>query len=237
MKIALVTGSTRGIGGAIAKHLAQQKYTVVVHYNNSADAAATLLEELKVYAPESSIMQADLTNHAEVSKLFQEISKKYGKLDVLVNNVGNFGNYHALSDVTIEEFDDVLDTNLRATFLCINSSLPLLKASNGGNIINFACTTAEQNMARKYTAVYYIAKAGVITLTKSWAEELAADNIRINVISPGIVENSEIKQDTPMDRSANYKDITNVVDFLLADKSKYISGANLEVSGAWVPHH
>ncbi|EKD79456.1 MAG: short-chain dehydrogenase/reductase SDR, partial [uncultured bacterium] len=172
----------------------------------------------------------------DIHRLFNAIHQTYGRLDVLVNTVGSFGTYHPITEVTFEEFDDVLSTNVRATFACIQQAVPLMRAIGGGHIINFSCATAEHAIARKYTVPYYLAKAGVVTLTKSYAPILAKDHITVNAIAPGIVENSIVVERLPMERPASFADITGAVRWLLSNEANYVSGAIIEVAGGWVPH-
>lgn len=234
--IALVTGAARGIGRAIALELAAQGCTVIVHYHQSADTAKRVLQTVQETAPASRMMQANLEHVDEVRRLFDSIHHNYGRIDLLVNTVGNFGTYHPISEVTLEEWDDVMNSNVRATLLCMQLAIPMMQAVGGGHIINFGCATADQNLARKYTVPYYIAKAGVITLTKSYAPILAKHHITVNSISPGIVENSVITQPLPMQRPAEFSDLTNAVLWLISEEARYVSGANLEITGGWSPH-
>lgn len=234
--IALITGSAKGIGRAIAIDLAQRGCTVIIHYRHSIAAAQATLAHVTEHAPASRLMQADLTQADEVQRLFNAIHHTYGRLDVLINTVGSFGTYHPITEVTLAEFDDVMNTNIRATFASIQQAVPLMRAVGGGHIINFSCATAEHTIARKYTVPYYIAKGGIVTLTKSYAPLLAKDHITINAIAPGIVENSMVVNHLPMERPAAYSDITGAVRWLLSDDATYVSGAILEVAGGWVPH-
>ena len=234
--IALVTGSARGIGKATALHLASLGYTVIVHYHTSQAAAQAVLQDIQQTMPASRMLQADLTHETDIERLFKAIQQHYGRLDVLVNTVGNFGSYHPVSAVSAAEFDNVIQTNVRATLLCMQHAMPLLKAAGKARIINVGCATADQIIARKYTVPYYIAKAGVITLTKSYAELLAGDGITVNVVSPGIVENSIATTPLPMGRPAQFADITSAIAWLLSPQAAYVSGANLEIAGGWAPH-
>jgi NAD(P)-dependent dehydrogenase (short-subunit alcohol dehydrogenase family) len=237
MKIACITGSAQGIGRAIALDLASLGYTIVIQYHTSEVEARELLEQIDIHQPKSIMLQANLTKAEDITSIFATIKEQFGQLDVLVNTVGNFGSYSNLEAVTSEEFDDVMNTNVRATQLCTQAALPLLRKSQQGRIINFGCASAEHALARKFTAPYYIAKSGVVTLTKSWAEHLAPERITVNAISPGIMENSTIKQDVPMGRPAAFADITAAVRFLISSEANYVSGANIEISGGWIPHH
>lgn len=234
-QVALITGSAQGIGRALALHLAKQGMTVVVHYLSSQTDAEAVLKQAQVTAPDSSIVQGDVSNSADVVRIVQTIQEQYGQLDILINNVGNFGTYHKIDDVTEEEFDDVLNSNLRGTFLCMKQAMALLQQSPSGRIINMACVTAEFNQARQFTVPYYIAKGGVITLTKSWAQTAIQHGITVNAIAPGIVENSVIQQDQPLEHSIDFEDINRVVDFILAESSQHINGSILEISGGWTP--
>jgi NAD(P)-dependent dehydrogenase (short-subunit alcohol dehydrogenase family) len=237
MQVAFISGSAKGIGRALAIDLAQHGYTVVVHYHHSHATATATLAEVQSYSPASRLMQADLTQFGEVQRLFAAIQREFGRLDVLINAVGNFGIYHPITAVTPDELDDVLNSNIRATLLCMQQAVPLLQAAGSGRIVNFGCATADQTIARKYTVPYYIAKSGVITLTKSYAELLAQYHITVNTVSPGVVENSIVTQALPMGRPAQYADITAAVRWLISAEASYVSGANLEVAGGWVPHH
>lgn len=237
MMVACVTGCAKGIGRAIALDLARHGYTLVLHYHHSQAEATTALAEVQTYAPASRLMQADLTSPHEVQRLFAAIQREFGRLDVLINTVGNFGTYHPVSEVTAAELEDVLNSNIRTLLLCIQQAAPLMQPVGGGRIINFGCATADQTIARKYTVPYYIAKSGVITVTKSYAELLAPQHITVNAISPGVVQNSVITQPLPMGRPAQYADIAAAVRWLISSEASYVSGANLEVAGGWAPHH
>lgn len=233
--IALVTGSSHGIGKAIALELAGAGYTVVLSYRSNAARAKATLAAVQHLSKESSLVRADLANPAEVNKMFGTIAERYGQLDAMVHTVGDFGHYLPISEISIKEYDAIWQSNVITTALCIKAALTLLEHSEQGRIVTFACADAEYATSRKFTAAYYMAKQAVITLTKSWAVALAAQHITVNAIAPGIVETSLVKQPTPMGRPAKSTDIAQAVRFLLSSEASYISGAVLPVSGSWRP--
>ncbi|MFA5995044.1 MAG: SDR family oxidoreductase [Patescibacteria group bacterium] len=190
MPVALITGSAKGLGKTLALALAKQGYTIIVHYRTSVVAAQQVLTQVKHYTPQSIILSADLTKEAEVKQLFNSIKKQYGKLDVLINNVGELGSYQLLSKLTLQDWQTVLASNLFSVALCTKQAVPLLKKSQAGRIINISCAGAEQLAAKRYTVPYFIAKTGVIILTKSWAKLLAQTYITVNYLTPGVLPNS-----------------------------------------------
>ena len=155
---------------------------------------------------------------------------------MLVNTVGNFV-YAPLAETTVADFDNILATNVRTLFTTTTILLPMLQQSTAGRIINFGAAGADQLTPRSQTAVYTAAKAAVISLSKSWATELASDRVTVNVISPGIVENSNPTPELPTDSPASFNDITRVITFLVQPDSHYITGANIEVAGGWTPSY
>ncbi|MBI2416025.1 MAG: SDR family oxidoreductase [Candidatus Kerfeldbacteria bacterium] len=211
MKVALVTGSSQGIGQAIALDLEKHGYMVIGNNRTTG---------------------VDVTQVDSVAQLIETISQQPGQLDVLINTVGDLGPYQPLPEYSWADFQQVIASNLYSVQLCIQAATELLRASHG-RIINFACAEAEFSLPRKYTVPYYIAKQGVVTLTKSWAAALAADGVTVNAIAPGIVENSQITLATPMNRPASFNDILGAVHYLLSPAANYVSGAIITVSGGW----
>ena len=232
-KIALVTGSAKNLGRAIALDLAQQRTKVVIHYNRSEREALQTLKEVKKYS-DGIIVCADLTNQKEVISMFRNIEKKLGSVDILINLIGNFI-FEPITTTAFEKFKDVIESNLYSTFLCCNEAIPSMQKKKWGRMINFGCVGAENITIREKTTPYYIAKTGVIMLTKVLAYEYAKYGITVNSISPGILETSIAKPPTPSGRNASFEDIINVVNFLLKKESNYINGANIEVAGGWKP--
>ncbi len=232
-KIALVTGSAKNLGRAISIDLAKQGTKVVIHYNHSEKEAIQTLKEVKKYSG-GIIVCADLTKPEDVIPMFRSIDKQLGSIDILINLVGDFI-YKSVQSVEFDQFRNVIESNLYSTFLCCKQALPGMTKKKWGRIINFGCVGAENITIREKTTPYYIAKTGVIMLTKVLAYEYAKYGITVNSISPGILETSIAKPPTPSGRNASFEDIINAVNFLLKKESNYINGANIEVAGGWKP--
>lgn len=232
-KIALVTGSAKNLGRAITLDLAKQGIKVVIHCQSSEKEAKQTLSEVQKYS--SGIMvRADLTDENEVMNLFHTVQKDLGTVDILVNMIGNFI-FDPITTTTFPKFKDCIESNLYSAFLCCQQTLPIMQKKKWGRIINFGCVGADNLTIRAKTTPYYIAKTGVIMLTKVLAYEYAKYGITINSISPGILQTSIAKPKTPSGKFAQFTDIINAVNFLLKEESNYINGANIEVAGGWKP--
>jgi len=228
----VLTGAAQGIGKALAHFFAGRGATVIVHYWHSETEAQNLKSE---FGERCFLYQADLTQQEEVTRMFAEIHRDHTKIDVLINTVGSFL-YKPLSETTEEEFAAVLATNIQATFACSKAVLPGMVERKAGNIINFGCAGADRMPVTENTVPYYIAKNGVIALTRALAKAYAPQNVRINCISPGIMENSVADVGyLPAGRKASFEDITAAVEYLLSPAASYCNGTNLEVSGGWTP--
>ena len=234
-KVALVTGSARGLGRAIVLALPDLGYTPIIHYRRSKNEAQGVLIQVRRKAPNSAIFEADLTREAEVNKMFEGIFKKYKRVDLLVNNVGNFI-YKDFRETSSVQFIDLIQSNIYATLFCSRAVLPYMRKVKAGQIINIGAVGAERiNLLTKSTP-YFFAKYGVYLLTKMMAHDEAKYGIHVNMISPASLETDIFKpQDFPMKRSATYDDVIKVLEFLLSDKAYYINGANIEVAGGFIP--
>jgi len=236
LKKALVTGSAVGIGRAIALELASKEFDVAFHYNKSAEATNQACEEATNYGVKAIALQADVTKPEQAKSLVENAAEELGGLSVVVNVVGNFL-YKLTSQVSTEEWHEVLDSNLNSTFYITQAAIPYLKAANWGRIVNFACASAEHVTARQKDTPYLIAKTGIIIYTKSIAVELVKDKITANVIAPGVAENSigldEVVPNLPMKRPATLQEMNNAVWFFINPEAEYITGQVLEVSGGW----
>jgi len=231
---ALVTGSARGIGRGIALGLARAGFDIAVHYRRSrADAEATR-SEIEALGVRAVTLQADLTDRGAAATLVRETHARLGGLAVLVNNVGNYV-YAPIAELTDDEWDDVLATNLEATFATCRAAVPLMREAGGGRIVNLGYAGAQNLVARPDLAAYAIAKTGVVLLTKAIARAEAANGITANVVAPGVIETSATKPlaEIPAGREGRIEEVVDAVLFFVAPEAAYLTGQVLEVSGGW----
>lgn len=228
----MLTGAAQGLGRALAFFFAQHGAKVALHYHTSQAEAEEIQKEL---GEACRTYQANLRNQQEIDGLFAAIYQDFQRVDVLINTVGNFI-YKPFDEVSVEDFADVMETNLAATFACSKAVLPGMQQQGSGQIINFGCAGADRMAIKELTTPYYIAKTGVIMLTKITARTYADQGIRVNCISPGVLETSIASvPNLPAGRKASFDDIANAVHFLLSPEAAYCNGSNLEVAGGWIP--
>lgn len=239
-KIALVTGSSSGIGEQIAEDLCKNGATVVL---NSVKADKLLEQTQKDFLSKGYkcvAIYADVSNEEDVKNMFKKIEKDFGRLDYLVNNAG-IANNNALEEVSSEIWNKILNVNLMGKMLCSKFAVQLLKKSKCPRIVNIASRLG--TMPLKNSSAYCCSEAGILMLTKCSALEFADYNIKVNAVSPGATitqlslkkyteeELKHMAEVNPCKRLGDVKDTSNAVQFLLSDESDYINGESLEVSG------
>lgn len=241
MKVAIVTGATRGIGKEIAINLAKEGYNVVINYNNSDTLALEVKNECDKYN-EALIVKANVADFNESLDLVNKTVEKFGQIDLLINNAGITKDSLILR-MKENDFDDVINVNLKGAFnMCKHASKVMFKQAYG-NIINMASVIGE--IGNIGQANYSAAKGGIIALTKTLAKELASKNIRVNAIAPGFIETDmtnklkpeqieAIASSIPLKRLGNTKDVMNLALFLASDKASYITGQVINVCGGLV---
>ncbi|HHQ6837824.1 TPA: 3-oxoacyl-[acyl-carrier-protein] reductase [Staphylococcus aureus] len=238
-KSALVTGASRGIGRSIALQLAEEGYNVAVNYAGSKEKAEAVVEEIKAKGVDSFAIQANVADADEVKAMIKEVVIQFGSLDVLVNNAG-ITRDNLLMRMKEQEWDDVIDTNLKGVFNCIQKATPQMLRQRSGAIINLSSVVGA--VGNPGQANYVATKAGVIGLTKSAARELASRGITVNAVAPGFIVSDmtdalsdELKEQMltqiPLARFGQDTDIANTVAFLASDKAKYITGQTIHVNG------
>ena len=241
-RVAIVTGSGKGIGKGIARRLAADGITVVVNYVKDQASAQETLLQVQELASRSIAVQADVGTAEGAKRLIDETVKTLGRIDVLVNNAGPFL-VKSLFDTEVEEWQRILDGNLSSAFYCTKFALPPLRAQKSGNIVNIGSLNVETTRGAPTTAAYNAAKTGLVVLTKSAARSEARYGIRCNLINPGFVETyatseadrRELPSLVPLGSLGSVEDIAEAVIFLISDKARYITGSVLNVHGGlWV---
>jgi len=244
-KKALVTGASRGIGRGIALALAKQGADVAVNYRSNEQEVLKVVEEIKGMGRDCFAVQADVSNAQSVAKMFEEIKNHWGKLDILVNNAG-IAQFVAFEDLTEEQWDSVLDTNLKSQFLCSQQAVKLM--SPGSKIINLASiASGGVGVGFGRIAHYVASKGGSVALTEDLADELAVKGINVNAVAPGVIETDMTKDlladektkagllaKIPKGRFGKPEDIGAAVAFLASEEADYITGAVLYIDGGWL---
>lgn len=237
-RVAVVTGASRGIGRAIALHLASLGCKVVASARNVA-ALESLVGEIKAGGGDAFSVPGDVAVAADVERLFDEAGKAFGRVDILVNNAG-ITRDGLLVRMKEEDWDAVMDTNLKGAFLCCRAAAKLMGKQRYGRIINISSVVGEMGNAGQ--ANYCASKAGLIGLTKSVARELAKRNVSVNAITPGFIVtdmtdvlSDKVKEDLqaqiPLGRLGEAEDIAHAVAFLASEAAGYITGQVLGVNG------
>ena len=239
-KVALVTGASRGIGRAIAEELAAQGASVVVNYLSSPESAEEVVQEIVAQGGTAVAIQADVSDFASAQDLVKATIDTYGQIDILVNNAGTTQDT-LLMMMKEDQWDRVIDTNLKSVFNCCKAaSRPMVRRKQGGRMINISSVSGIVGQAGQ--ANYAASKAGIIGFTKSLAKELGSRNITVNAVAPGFVLTdltADLPEDLvqksleyiPLGRWGELNEIANVVAFIASDQASYITGQVIAVDG------
>jgi|MGYP000962796831 3-oxoacyl-[acyl-carrier protein] reductase len=241
MKTAIITGASRGIGAEIAKRLNELNYNLVLNYRSSTSSMEELINSFTNKGTKNIIVKCDISNYEEAKKLIEEAYKNFGTVDVLINNAG-ITKDNLLPLMTEEEFDQVIEINLKGTFNCCKHIAKRMIKQKQGRIINISSVVGLAGNAGQVN--YSASKAGVIGLTKSMARELGRKNILINVVAPGFIQTEmtekipqelkeEMLKNIPLQRLGQPSDIADCVEFLISDKASYITGQVISVNGGY----
>ena len=239
-KVVIVTGASRGIGKEIARDLAKKGHTVIANYNKSKEQILELKNELEQEKIYIDIFQADISKRDGAKKIVEYTINKYGKIDILINNAG-ISQIKEFTQITDEDWNNIINTNLNSVFYMTQESCRNMIHNKDGCIINISSIWG---LVGSSCEVHYsVSKAGIDAMTKSLAKELGPCNIRINSIAPGIIntemnsslnkeEINKIKEEIPLERIGETKDIEKCVEWLIEDK--YTTGQIISINGGWV---
>ena len=230
----LVTGAGRGLGRAIALHLAAPGTLLYLHHNSSADGAQEVRSSAESKGARAVLLPANLAVAEERERLMCAVTEQTQALHMLVNGAGIYPEVE-LADITAAEWQRVFDVTCTAVFHLTQLAVPLLKAGAPACVVNIGDSGADRVIARVTATPYHVAKLGVQILTRSFAKALGPDGIRVNQISPGFLENSVGAPGSaiPLGRLGRFEDILSALDYLISPQAEYVSGANIVVSGGW----
>jgi 3-oxoacyl-[acyl-carrier protein] reductase len=241
-RVALVTGGTRGIGKGIAIGLAREGARLAIAYRTDKAGAQNALRQLQMAGAECFAVESDVTDPAKVAFLVDTILERCGRLDILVNNVGDF-RWRTLAESTVEEWKEILDSNLMSVFHTSRAVLPAMRRQRWGRIINLGAVGAERAFGQGKISAYAAAKAGVVALSRSLAVEEAKNGITVNVVNPSNIDEKELTlgearriRDArfPIGRPPTAEDVAAAVLFFASEEADYVTGQVLNVSGGWM---
>ena len=238
-KCAIVTGAAKGIGKAIALKLASLGANIVLNYRSSEEKAIETENEIRALGVEVLRVKGDISNISDVENLINSAKEKFGKIDIMVNNAGITKDTLILR-MKEEDFNSVIDVNLKGVFNCLKTITPVMVRQKSGKIINLSSVVGIAGNAGQVN--YAASKAGVIGMTKSLAKEIGARGITVNAVAPGFIETDmtevlgekfkeETKKAIPLKRLGKPEDVANVVAFLASEDASYITGQVIGVNG------
>lgn len=241
-RVALVTGGSRGIGRGIAVRLAQDGARVAIAYRSNKAAAQHTLVQLQAQGADCVAVETDITNAARADQLVRTVLDRFGRLDIVINNVGDF-RWGTLAESSIEDWDRVFSSNLSTVFYISRAALPHMRKGRWGRIINLGAVGAERAFGQAKISAYAAAKAAVVALSRSLALEEAKNGITVNVVNPSSIDEKELSLDEarrirdarfPIGRPPTVEDVAATVAFFASEEAEYVTGQVVNVSGGWM---
>ncbi len=239
-KVALITGGAKGIGRAVALDLAARGWTVAICYRTSADEAADVIAGVKQNGSGGMAVRCDVSKAEAAVRLVERVHQEFGRIDALINGAGPYHRVSLLQE-TNAGWHDMVDNNLHAVFYLTQAVVPIMKAQRWGRIVSFSMANAEQLIAQPQLTAHYIAKVGLLALSRSYAKLIAPDGITMNCVAPGFIDSGSAPKEEldrmvkmiPAGYVGSVDDAVAAVRYLLSDEARYVNGANIQLSGAW----
>ncbi len=241
-RVAVVTGGTRGIGRGIALGLAQQGARIALVYRTNKAAAQMALRQLQAAGADCVAVETDIAEPARAEQLIKTVADRYGRIDVLVNNVGEF-RWGTLVESSTEEWTGIFDSNVLTVFHMCRCAVPLMRKGRWGRIINLGAVGAERAFGQAKISAYAAAKAAVVAMSRSLALEEAKNGITVNVVNPSSIDEKELTLEEarklkdaryPIGRPPTVDDVAAAVSFFASEEAEYVTGQVVNVSGGWM---
>src|ERR1700676_1813234 len=241
-RVALVTGGSRGIGRGIALRLAQNGARIAIAYRSNKAAAQESLRQMQRVGADCVAVETDISEPARAEQLIKTVGDRFGRLDILVNNVGHFG-WGTLSESTVEDWQEIFDSNVRTVFYMCRAAVPLMRKGRWGRIINLGAVGAERAFGQAKISAYAAARAGGGALSRSLALEEAKNGITVNVVNPSSIDENELTLSEarsmrdarfPIGRPPTVEDVAATVASFASEEAEYVTGQVMNVSGGWM---
>ena len=239
-RVALITGGAKGIGRGIALDLASRHWKIAICYRTSEAEAQKTALAITERGGQALAVRCDVSDPVAANDLAAQVERTWGRIDALINGAGPYHRVN-LFDETVEGWNDMFDGNLHPIFYLAKAVAPGMKARKSGHIINFSMANADQMISQPDVTGHYIAKAGVLILTRTLAKLLAPHGISVNAVSPGFIDSGSAPPEElagmtkriPAGYIGTIDDTVAAVRYLLSEEARYVNGANIQISGAW----
>jgi 3-oxoacyl-[acyl-carrier protein] reductase len=241
-RVGVVTGGTRGIGRGIALGLAREGARIALVYRANKAAAQTALRQLQAVGADCVAVETDISQPARAEQLIKTVADRYGRVDVLVNNVGEF-RWGTLAESSVEEWTGIFESNVTTVFHMCRAALPLMRKGRWGRIINLGAVGAERAFGQAKISAYAAAKAAVVAMSRSLALEEAKNGITVNVVNPSSIDEKDLTLEEarklkdaryPIGRPPTVDDVAAAVSFFASEEAEYVTGQIVNVSGGWM---
>ena len=241
-RVALITGGTRGIGRGIAERFAKEGARIAVGYRSNKTAAHNTLRQLQALGADCVAVESDVTSPTRAEQFVRTVTDRFGRLDVVVNNVGDF-RWGTLAEGSIDDWQHIFNSNLMSVAFVSRASLPHMRKGRWGRIINLGAVGAERAFGQAKISAYAAAKAAVVALSRSLALEEAKNGITVNVVNPSSMDEKDLTLEEarklrdarfPIGRPPTVDDVAAAVAFFASEEAEYITGQVVNVSGGWM---